>query len=289
MNSTQSAASDLPWPDETMLHSQRQETLAATVSLAAKSSHEAEVKRILREHGFAHLPDHFAHAASHVLGCLSPHPHQVDASRQCSARPVNALYHNVKRMADIALSGAALLALAPVIVAISLAIYLEDGGPILYSQQRTGQWGQEFRFYKFRSMVKNADDLKVALYIQNEATGPIFKMKNDPRVTKIGRFIRRTSLDELPQLFSVLRGDLTLIGPRPLYTPEAARLTPRHAQRHQVKPGILCLREVCGRSALEFEHWMELDLVYIASRSLKTDITILMRAIPKILRSEGAY
>lgn len=288
MNSSKSATSELSWPDEPIPNCS--ETIAhASDGRAVKSSHEAEVKRILREHGFAHLPDHFAHAASHVLDCLSLHPHHADASQQCSVRPVNAFYHRVKRLTDIALSGAALLILAPVIVAISLAICLEDGGPILYSQQRTGQWGQEFRFYKFRSMVRNADDLKVALAQQNEATGPIFKMKHDPRVTRVGRFIRRTSLDELPQLFSVLRGDLTLIGPRPLYTPEAAKLTPRHAQRHQVKPGILCLREVCGRSALEFEHWMELDLVYIASRSLKTDITILMRAIPKILRSEGAY
>ncbi|MGO8670407.1 MAG: sugar transferase [Capsulimonadaceae bacterium] len=198
-------------------------------------------------------------------------------------------YNIFKRIVDIVLSVAALLVLFLPILAISVAIYLEDGGPVVYSQWRTGRHGRDFRFYKFRSMVKNADEVKAQLQAQNEASGPIFKIKNDPRVTRIGRFIRRTSLDELPQFLNVLRGEMSIIGPRPLYSPEADKLNRRHSQRHNVQPGLFCLREVCGRSELTFDQWMELDLIYVGTRSTRTDLTVLLRAIPKILRAHGAY
>jgi lipopolysaccharide/colanic/teichoic acid biosynthesis glycosyltransferase len=198
-------------------------------------------------------------------------------------------YHSLKRFLDIVIASSAILILLPIMIAVALAIAIEDGRPFVYHQLRTGRFGQSFRFYKFRSMVRNADKVKAELQAHNEASGPIFKMKNDPRVTRTGRFIRRTSLDELPQFFSVLRGEMSLIGPRPLYAPEASKLDVRHGQRHKVQPGLLCLREVCGRSELTFEQWMELDLIYVESQSLRTDLTIMLRAIPAILSSHGAY
>lgn len=198
-------------------------------------------------------------------------------------------YHFAKRLLDIIISLSAITILLPVMLAVAVAIVIEDGAPIVYHQLRAGKGGRPFRFFKFRSMVRNADKVKAQLEQHNEASGPIFKMRNDPRITKVGRFIRKTSLDELPQLLSVLRGDMTVVGPRPLYAPEAAKLDARHSGRHQVQPGLLCLREVCGRSELTFDQWMELDLVYVASRSLRTDLTIILRAIPAILSSHGAY
>jgi lipopolysaccharide/colanic/teichoic acid biosynthesis glycosyltransferase len=138
-------------------------------------------------------------------------------------------------------------------------------------------------------MVKNADALKKQLEDQNEAVGPKFKMRNDPRVTRVGKVIRRLSIDELPQLLDVVRGHMSLIGPRPLLGNEADCLGPRYTHRHEIKPGLMCLREVCGRSALSFNEWMELDLLYIKGRSLKTDLLILMKAVQVILTADNAY
>lgn len=198
-------------------------------------------------------------------------------------------YEACKRGLDILFSLVALLFLFPVFALISAIIVLTDRGPIIYRQKRVGRGGKLFTFYKFRSMVTNADELKAKLLHQNEASGPIFKMKNDPRITPIGRLLRKTSLDELPQFWSVLRGDMSLVGPRPHLQSEIDAYENYPMERLSVVPGLICFREIYGRSGLTFERWLELDLEYIETRSLKTDLTILLKAVPAILLGKGAY
>jgi len=198
-------------------------------------------------------------------------------------------YEAGKRTFDVAAAGIALAALMPFLAVIAVLIWLDDRGPVLYWQTRVGRDGRTFRFYKFRSMVRNADALKEALLCENEAEGPIFKMRRDPRVTRVGRFLRQHSLDELPQFFNVLRGDMSLVGPRPHLPSEVACYTPRQRLRLSVQPGLICLREVHGRSNLTFEQWVESDLRYIETRSFSTDLGILARAVPAVLKAEGAY
>ena len=199
------------------------------------------------------------------------------------------LYLTCKRLFDVTLAMGALILLFPLLLLVGLAIVLEDGGPILYYQSRVGRDGKPFRFYKFRSMVKNADAIKEQLAALNEADGPIFKMKNDPRVTRIGRFLRRSSVDELPQFINVLRGEMSLIGPRPHLPREVDLYVGRQKQRLLVQPGLVCLREVHGRSNLTFEQWIELDLLYIENRSICTDLSILAQLVPAVLKGDGAY
>ena len=200
-----------------------------------------------------------------------------------------ALYERAKRTGDIAAAALLLALLFPVFLIVALAVFIEDRGPILYYQTRVGKDGREFRFYKFRSMVRNADAIKEKLAEQNEADGPIFKMKHDPRITKTGRILRRYSIDELPQLMNVLRGEMSLVGPRPHLPREVALYSERQRPRTSVQPGLLCFREVFGRSELSFEEWVELDLLYIQYRCFRTDWLILMRTIPAVLSAEGAY
>jgi len=198
-------------------------------------------------------------------------------------------YRFVKRTLDITVSSVALALLAPVFAAIAVAVAIDSRGSIFYSQVRVGKGGRAFAFHKFRSMVVDADRIKAELEGENEAAGPIFKMKSDPRVTRVGRFLRRTSLDEIPQFWNVLRGDLSLVGPRPHLPSEVAEYPDSAESRLSVVPGLVCYREVGGRSNLTFEQWIALDLEYVRNRSLRTDLSILMRAVPAILRGEGAY
>jgi lipopolysaccharide/colanic/teichoic acid biosynthesis glycosyltransferase len=202
---------------------------------------------------------------------------------------VGVAYEAVKRTFDVVAAAIACFILFPIFFLVALAIYLEDRGPIFYYQTRVGKNGMHFRFYKFRSMVRNADAIKAQLEAKNEAIGPIFKMKDDPRITRTGRFIRRYSLDELPQLLNVLRGEMSMVGPRPHLPKEVAQYTPRQTDRLKVQPGLLCFREVFGRSKMNFEQWVELDLLYIEHRSFWTDLRILLRTIPAVLSAEGAY
>jgi lipopolysaccharide/colanic/teichoic acid biosynthesis glycosyltransferase len=199
------------------------------------------------------------------------------------------MYFICKRLFDVTLAMGALILLFPLLLLVGLAIVLEDGGPILYYQSRVGRDGKLFRFYKFRSMVKNADAIKEQLAALNEADGPIFKMKNDPRITRVGRFLRRSSVDELPQFINVLRGEMSLIGPRPHLPREVDLYVGRQQQRLSVQPGLVCLREVHGRSNLTFDQWVELDLLYIENRSICTDLSILARLVPAVLKGDGAY
>lgn len=244
-----------------------------------------DLAQILQEHSFSYLVDR---AGAAVFEFAPPVAGAQPRLKQPRAQGGRA-YHVTKRLLDILIASTAILLLTPVIIVLCLAIVIEDGAPVVYYQARTGRGGRNFRFFKFRSMVRNADAVKAQLQKHNEADGPIFKMKNDPRVTRVGRFIRKTSLDELPQLINVLRGEMSVIGPRPLYAPEAEKLDERFRGRHDVQPGLLCLREVCGRSELTFDQWMELDLAYVKTYSLRTDLTIMLRAIPAILSSSGAY
>lgn len=205
------------------------------------------------------------------------------------SEPPGAFYFYSKRATDVAAAATLLLVLFVPMLMVALLIVLEDGGPIFYYQTRVGRNGNHFKFYKFRSMVRNADALKAQLETQNEADGPIFKMEKDPRVTRIGRWIRRYSVDELPQLLNVLRGEMSLVGPRPHLPKEVALYSERQQERLTVQPGLLCFREVFGRSKMTFEEWIELDLLYIRHRSLRTDLRIMLRTIPAVLKGEGAY
>jgi exopolysaccharide biosynthesis polyprenyl glycosylphosphotransferase len=195
----------------------------------------------------------------------------------------------VKRAFDIVFSGIVLILLAPVMVAVGLIIKLQDGGPILFWQPRVGRWGTVFRFPKFRSMVINAEQLKANLMQTNEMVGVAFKMKNDPRITKLGRFLRKYSLDELPQLWSVLKGDMSVVGPRPQVQSEAKRFESWHRRKLSVKPGLTCLWQISGRSSISsFDEWVRLDLAYIDNWSLWLDFKILIKTVPAVLSGRGA-
>ena len=195
-----------------------------------------------------------------------------------------------KRLLDIlgALVGLGLL--SPLLIGVSLAILWEDGWPIFFAQNRVGQYGRLFRFYKFRSMVRNADKLKDTLVAQNESgDGVIFKMKQDPRITRVGRFIRRFSIDEMPQFLNVLLGDLALVGPRPPVPREVALYSLEERKRLHAKPGLTCLWQIQGRSEIPFKEQVRLDLQYIHSQSLWRDIVILVKTVPAVLLGRGAY
>ncbi len=176
----------------------------------------------------------------------------------------NKVYLFLKRLIDIVGSGLGILILIPVFLIIGILIKLEDPkGSVFFSQKRNGLNGKEFNMYKFRSMVHNAEDLLESLMSKNEMDGPVFKIKDDPRITKIGKFIRKTSLDELPQLFNVLKGDMSLVGPRPPIPREVIQYNKYQYQRLLVKPGITCYWQISGRNNIDFDEWVELDLKYI--------------------------
>lgn len=205
----------------------------------------------------------------------------------CRCRSV--LYRFFKRASDIVLSSSALVVLSPVLLAVALMIKMEDGGSVFYIQERTGLRGRTFRMYKFRSMCADAEKMHAALLKRNELDGPAFKMKNDPRVTKVGRFIRRTSIDELPQLVNIIKGEMSIVGPRPLPTYEAAQCNEYQNQRLLVKPGLTCYWQCCGRNDISFDEWIELDLKYIREAGAWTDWKLICRTIGAVVRSDGAY
>ena len=200
------------------------------------------------------------------------------------------LSYFLKRSLDIVVSLIMLILLSPLFLITALLIYLEDPGPIFNTQIRVGRDGKHFDFYKFRSMVVNADKMKDTLMADNESNdGVIFKMKRDPRVTRIGRFIRKFSIDELPQLVNVLKGDMSLVGPRPALPKEVAEYTLDQRKRLHITPGITCIWQVSGRSDIPFSGQVQLDLDYIQSSSFLKDISILLKTIPAVLTGKGAY
>jgi lipopolysaccharide/colanic/teichoic acid biosynthesis glycosyltransferase len=196
-----------------------------------------------------------------------------------------------KRMLDIALVVPALLLLAPLFLLIALAIKLHDRGPVLFWQQRVGRHGKLFRFPKFRSMCINAEAVKAALAAENQhgSEGVTFKMKHDPRITGIGRLIRRTSMDELPQLWCVLCGDMSLVGPRPPLTGEVSHYTMSERERLSVTPGLTCIWQVNGRSEIPFPEQVRMDIDYIQNRSVGGDVKLLAKTLPAVIRGRGAY
>ncbi len=195
-----------------------------------------------------------------------------------------------KRFMDIILSLMAFIMALPIFIITAILIKLTSPGPLIFSQIRVGKYGRHFKFYKFRSMYIDAEQRKAELLKKNEsADGVIFKMKHDPRITPIGRFIRKFSIDELPQLFNVLLGDMSLVGPRPPLPSEVKNYTLEERKRLNITPGITCLWQVSGRSELPFQQQMALDKEYIASRSAWNDFLILLKTIPAILTGKGAW
>jgi lipopolysaccharide/colanic/teichoic acid biosynthesis glycosyltransferase len=199
--------------------------------------------------------------------------------------------HPLKRLIDILVSGCALIVMAPIFLFIALCIKLHDRGPVLFWQKRVGINGREFGFPKFRSMCVNAEEVRKKLEAQNQhgSAGVTFKMKRDPRITPIGRLIRRTSMDEMPQLWCVLKGDMTLVGPRPPLPAEVARYSLRDRARLAVTPGLTCIWQVSGRSNIPFPQQVNMDIDYIHQRSIKTDIKLLLKTIPAVVLGRGAY
>ena len=196
---------------------------------------------------------------------------------------------NAQRVLDLTLCGLLLLLIWPVFGIIALLIRADSPGSVLFKQKRVGQDGEEFWFYKFRSMVTDAEAKRDLLEMHNERSGPVFKMKNDPRVTRVGRVLRKFSLDELPQLLNVVKGEMSLVGPRPALPNETAKYTARQRQRLLCTPGVTGLWQVSGRASLSFERSIELDLLYIEQQSVWLYVRILVMTVPAVLRAEGAY
>lgn len=199
-------------------------------------------------------------------------------------------YLFLKRLIDILISLLGMVLILPLAIAICILIKCEDwNGPVLFKQQRVGKNGQLFYMYKFRSMVCNAESLKLTLLHQNELTGPVFKIKLDPRVTKVGKFMRRTSIDELPQLINVLKGEMSLVGPRPPLPDEVEHYTDYEKQRLSVTPGLTCYWQVSGRNSISFEEWISLDLKYINQQCLWVDMKLIFKTFFVFFGSKDAY
>lgn len=234
-------------------------------------------------------------SAARVTSPIASKPGIVRAYRALFARikvlvwtAVVASRDPAKRVFDIIGATTLLVLTSPLFLIISIAIKLYDGGPVIFTQTRIGKWGRPFKFYKFRSMVVNAEDLKSKLMQFNEMKGVTFKMRNDPRVTPVGRIIRRLSLDELPQLWCVLKGDMSLVGPRPPLPTEVALYNNRHLYRLDGMPGLTCFWQVKGRNEIQFEDQVKMDVEYLHKRSLKEDILLLIQTVKAVVTGRGA-
>jgi exopolysaccharide biosynthesis polyprenyl glycosylphosphotransferase len=199
------------------------------------------------------------------------------------------IMRNLKRGLDLFVAIIGLIFVSPIMIITAIAVKLDSPGPILFRQTRVGRWGEHFPCYKFRSMYIDAEQRLQELMALNEADGPVFKMKDDPRVTRVGQIIRKLSIDELPQLFNVIKGEMSLVGPRPALPREVAQYEYEQIGRLNAVPGITGLQQVSGRSNVDFKRWIELDLQYISEQSLWKDIEILIKTIPAVLASRGAY
>jgi exopolysaccharide biosynthesis polyprenyl glycosylphosphotransferase len=194
----------------------------------------------------------------------------------------------VKRLMDVAVASVLLVVTAPIFLAVAVAIALTSPGPVFFGQQRAGFHGRRFFMYKFRTMVSGAEEIRDQVLHLNEMSGPVFKAADDPRLTPVGRLLRRTSLDELPQLVNVIKGEMSLVGPRPLPLYEASRIKGAQRRRLALRPGITGLWQVSGRNMVDFEEWMAMDLRYVDQWSLLVDLAILVRTIPTVLSGKGA-
>lgn len=203
--------------------------------------------------------------------------------------PLRGLNLILKRASDLVLSILGLIVISPLLVAVAICIKLDSKGPVIIKQRRIGKNGAPFNMFKFRSMVDNAEQLQMELSTQNEADGPVFKIKNDPRITKVGRFIRKYSIDELPQLMNVVLGQMSLVGPRPPLPKEVELYTDYEWRRLDIRPGITGLWQINGRSDLPFDEWVKLDLYYIEHWSLGLEMKIIFKTIPIVVKGTGAY
>ena len=199
------------------------------------------------------------------------------------------LYSITKRLIDIVGSLCGIILLSPLFLIVAILIKLEDPkGKVFFAQERNGKYPKTFKMYKFRSMVHNAEDLLKDLMDRNEQTGPVFKINDDPRITKVGKFIRKTSIDELPQLFNVLKGDMSLVGPRPPIPHEVNQYNSYQMQRLAVKPGLTCIWQVSGRNNIGFDEWVEMDIEYIKTRNLWLDIKLIFKTVGVLFGDDNA-
>jgi lipopolysaccharide/colanic/teichoic acid biosynthesis glycosyltransferase len=231
-------------------------------------------------------------APSAAIAELARHPalapRRVAAPAQV-ARRIPAAWYSLKRVSDVAISAFLLVALAPVLAVIAAAVKVTSPGRVVFSQMRVGKDGKTFRFYKFRTMVDGAHLLHDHVAHLNECDGPALKIANDPRLHGLGPFLRRTSLDELPQLWNVLRGDMSLVGPRPALPNEVANYALPYFERFNVMPGLTGLWQVSGRATVPFRRWMAMDVWYVRNWTPLVDLWLLARTIPAVLFREGAW
>ena len=197
-------------------------------------------------------------------------------------------YIFMKRCIDLILSLIGMIVLIPVFIITAIAIKLDSKGKVIFAQERVGYKGKIFKMYKFRSMVSNAEELKSKLLDKNEMSGPMFKMKEDPRVTKVGKFIRKTSIDELPQIINVIKGEMSLVGPRPSLPNEVEKFEPWMLERLSVKPGLTCYWQISGRNDIDFDDWMKMDIKYINDRNLIVDLKTILKTFAVLFGDEHA-
>jgi lipopolysaccharide/colanic/teichoic acid biosynthesis glycosyltransferase len=267
---------------------------------AVREAHAERVVLVQRDCSGEQLQQIVDGCVRHDLPLQVPEAHAGDAPVAVLAGPDRVVYavhpsavhpraYRLKRIVDVTAAAASLAALTPFFAAVAALSKASSPGPVFYVSWRVGVGEDVFPCYKFRTMHVGADVLQEELESRNEADGCLFKIRDDPRVTRIGRFLRRTSLDELPQLLNVLRGEMSLVGPRPLPLRDVARMDPRFRSRHAILPGLTGLWQVSGRSSLTARHMMQLDLEYIRTWSLALDLRILMRTLGVVVRGKGAY
>lgn len=231
----------------------------------------------------------FETAQKHLNAIEREGVYHLRASVAERKRVVPRIWYFWKRCTDVIVGSAVTVITLPIVAIAALGVVLVSGGSPWFEQERVGQNGRLFRMYKLRTMVHGAHDMRGDLLHLNEATGPVFKIRNDPRLHPLGRFLRRTSIDELPNLWNVLRGEMSLVGPRPPLPCEVAHYDQYAMRRLTVKPGITCLWQINGRSDVSFEHWMALDNEYIDTWTPAGDLKILLATIPAVLKKDGAH
>ena len=214
---------------------------------------------------------------------------RVDCEYKYENERKSDFYKFCKRGIDVIVAGVGLILLSPIITIVACAIKLTSKGPIFFLQKRVGKNGELFNMYKFRSMVVNAEELKVKLKHKNEMSGPMFKIKDDPRITKVGKFIRKTSIDELPQLWNILKGDMSLVGPRPSLPKEVEQFDNWMFKRLTVRPGLTCYWQVSGRNNIDFEDWMKLDVKYVDERNFWIDIKLIFKTVFVLFGDKNAH
>jgi exopolysaccharide biosynthesis polyprenyl glycosylphosphotransferase len=229
---------------------------------------------------------HNAHATFISRGLLTFHFHIQRVRAIWFARGTSVL----KRTMDVLGSLCALILLTPIFMIVAILVKIEDGGPVFFAQRRVGQYGREFKMFKIRSMCMNAEQKLKELEAQNQhKDGVTFKIKNDPRITRVGRWLRKFSIDELPQFYNVLKGDMSLVGPRPPVPSEVSKYSLAHRRRLAIKPGITCIWQISGRAEIDFSGQVQLDVDYIENISVWTDVKILARTVPAVISGKGAY